>query len=91
MMLALVVQPTLVAMGRQRQVTIGWLLGAVLYLGLLVAPAPPIPAALTAQLVAPAVVLGVLAVGVLRALREPGDGRLAPNRTSVPAADTEGS
>jgi O-antigen/teichoic acid export membrane protein len=91
MMLALVVQPTLVAMGRQRQVTIGWLLGAVLYVGLLVAPAPPIPAALTAQLVAPAVVLGVLAVGVLRALREPGDGRLAPNRTSVPAADTEGS
>ena len=91
MMLALVVQPTLVAMGRQRLVTTAWVLGAVVFLAVLVAPVAPIDAALAAQLVGPAVVLAVLAIGVLRALREPGDGRLTPNRTSVPAADSEGS
>jgi O-antigen/teichoic acid export membrane protein len=91
MMLALVVQPTLVAMGRQRLVTTAWALGAVVFLAVLVAPVAPIDAALAAQLVGPAVVLAVLAIGVLRALREPGDGRLTPNRTSVPAVDSEGS
>ena len=37
MMVALVIQPTLVAMGRQRQVTVAWALGAVVFLALLVA------------------------------------------------------
>jgi O-antigen/teichoic acid export membrane protein len=69
MMLALVVQPTLVAMGRQRQVTPAWVLGSVVFLALLVLPIEPITAALIAQLVGPAVVLAVLTVGVLRALR----------------------
>jgi O-antigen/teichoic acid export membrane protein len=91
MMLALVVQPTLVAMGRQRLVTVAWVLGALVFLAVLVAPVAPIDAALAAQLAGPAVVLVVLAMGVLRVLGEPGDGRLTPNRTSVPAADTEGS
>jgi O-antigen/teichoic acid export membrane protein len=91
MMLALVVQPTLVAMGRQRLVTVAWVLGALVFLAVLVAPVAPIDAALAAQLAGPAVVLVVLAVGVLRVLGEPGNGRLTPNRTSVPAADTEGS
>ena len=103
MMLALVVQPTLVAMGRQRLVTVAWVLGSVVFLGLLVLPIDPIAAALVAQLVGPAVVLVVLAVGVLRGLhvqprraghRDAGadraDDRLAPHREPAPAAETEG-
>ncbi|MHA6629045.1 lipopolysaccharide biosynthesis protein [Pseudonocardia sichuanensis] len=69
MMLALVVQPTLVALNRQRTVTTGWIVGAVVFLVVLVVGPEPIPAALLAQLVGPLVVLAVLLVGVLRALR----------------------
>jgi O-antigen/teichoic acid export membrane protein len=69
MMLALVVQPTLVALGRQRTVTTGWIAGAVVFLVVLVVGPEPIPAALLAQLAGPLVVLAVLLVGVLRALR----------------------
>jgi O-antigen/teichoic acid export membrane protein len=68
MMLALVVQPTLVALGRQRTVTIGWIAGSVVFLVLLLTGSEPIQAALLAQLVGPLVVLGVLLVGALRAL-----------------------
>jgi O-antigen/teichoic acid export membrane protein len=68
MMLALVVQPTLLALGRQRMVTTGWIAGAVVFLVVLVMGPEPIPAALLAQLVGPLVVLVVLLVGVLRAL-----------------------
>jgi O-antigen/teichoic acid export membrane protein len=71
MMLALVVQPTLVALARQRTVTIGWVLGAVVFLVVLVVGPEPIAAALLAQLVGPLVVLAVLLVGVLRALHAP--------------------
>jgi hypothetical protein len=70
-------------------------LGAVVFLGLLVAPVEPVAAALAAQLVGPAVVLAVLAGGVLRALpavnrtpADPPDDRLT---RQAPAADTEGS
>jgi O-antigen/teichoic acid export membrane protein len=69
MMTALVVQSTLIALGRQHVVTIGWIAGAVVYLALLVLLPEPVTAALWAQLVGPAVVLVVLAVGVLRAMR----------------------
>jgi O-antigen/teichoic acid export membrane protein len=68
MMLALVVQPTLVALARQRTVTIGWLAGSVVFLVVLVAGPEPIAAALLAQLVGPLTVLVVLLVGVMRAL-----------------------
>jgi O-antigen/teichoic acid export membrane protein len=68
MMLALVVQPTLLALGRQPTVTTGWISGAVVFLVVLVMGPEPIPAALLAQLVGPLVVLVVLLVGVLRAL-----------------------
>ncbi len=71
MMLALVVQPTLVALARQRTVTIGWIAGSVVFLVVLVMGPEPIAAALLAQLVGPLVVLVVLLVGVLRALRVP--------------------
>jgi O-antigen/teichoic acid export membrane protein len=93
MMVALVIQPTLVAMGRQRQVTVAWALGAVVFLAVLVAPVHPVVAALVAQLVGPGVVLVVLGFGVVRALR-------AANRTTgldtvgdrltTQAVDTEG-
>jgi O-antigen/teichoic acid export membrane protein len=93
MMVALVIQPTLVAMGRQRQVTVAWALGAVVFLAVLVAPVHPVAAALVAQLVGPGVVLVVLGFGVVRALR-------AANRTmgldtvgdrlTTQAVDTEG-
>jgi O-antigen/teichoic acid export membrane protein len=71
MMLALVVQPTLVALARQRTVTIGWIAGSVVFLVVLVVGSEPIAAALVAQLAGPLVVLAVLLVGVLRALRVP--------------------
>jgi O-antigen/teichoic acid export membrane protein len=71
MMLALVVQPTLIALARQRTVTIGWIVGSVVFLVVLVVGPEPIAAALLAQLVGPLVVLAVLLVGVLRALRVP--------------------
>lgn len=71
MMLALVVQPTLVALGRQRTVTVGWVVGSVVFLALLLLGPEPIAAALLAQLVGPLVVLVVLVAGVLRALHVP--------------------
>jgi len=71
MMLALVVQPTLIALARQRTVTIGWIAGSVVFLVVLVVGPEPITAALVAQLAGPLVVLAVLLVGVLRALRVP--------------------
>ncbi|GAA0936739.1 hypothetical protein [Pseudonocardia zijingensis] len=74
MMLALVVQPTLVALSRQRTVTIGWIAGSIVFLVVLVMGPEPIAAALTAQLVGPLVVLAVLLVGVLRALHAPSAG-----------------
>jgi O-antigen/teichoic acid export membrane protein len=71
MMLALVVQPTLVALGRQRTVTVGWIAGSVVFLALLVTGPEPIAAALVAQLVGPLVVVAVLLAGAWRALRAP--------------------
>lgn len=70
MMTALVVQPTLIALRRQRVVTGAWIAGSVVFLALLVLPIDPVTAALLAQLAGPSVVLVVLATGVIRALRE---------------------
>jgi len=66
---ALVLQPTLVALGRQRVVTAGWVAGTVVFLALVAMPVEPVAAALTAQLAGPAAVLVVLGAGVVRALR----------------------
>ncbi|MHA6619260.1 lipopolysaccharide biosynthesis protein [Pseudonocardia sp. DLS-67] len=74
MMLALVVQPTLIALARQRTVTIGWIAGSVVFLVVLVVGPEPIAAALMAQLVGPLVVFAVLLVGVFRALHAPSTG-----------------
>ncbi|HWH27872.1 MAG TPA: hypothetical protein VNU26_02735, partial [Mycobacteriales bacterium] len=69
MMVALVLQPTLVALGRQRVVSAGWAAGTVMFLALVAVPVEPVAAALAAQLAGPAVVLAVLGAGVVRALR----------------------
>ncbi len=82
MMTALVMQPTLIALGKQRTVTLGWIAGTVVYLVVLVVPPEPVAAALAAQLVGPAVVLAVLGVGVARALRERSPGVAAASAPS---------
>ena len=68
MMLALVLQPTLVALGRQSAVTRGWVLGTGVFLGLLALPVDPQSAALLAQFVGPFVVVVILGLNVWRSL-----------------------
>jgi O-antigen/teichoic acid export membrane protein len=69
MLVAMVMQPTLIALGRQQVVTVAWVAGTAVFLGLLVLPLAPITAALVAQLAGPAVVVAVLSAGAVRALR----------------------
>ncbi|MGE3285734.1 MAG: lipopolysaccharide biosynthesis protein [Pseudonocardia sp.] len=69
---ALVLQTTLVALGRHRLVTAAWAVGALVHLVLLAAPVAPVGAAITAQLAGPGTVLVVLGAGVARALRSGG-------------------
>lgn len=69
MLVAMVMQPTLIALGRQQVVTGAWVVGTVVFLGLLVLPLDPVTAALVAQLAGPAVVVAVLSGGAVRALR----------------------
>jgi O-antigen/teichoic acid export membrane protein len=58
-MVALVLQPALIALQHQRTVTYAWIGGTVVYVALLFAPIEPIAAALAAQLAGPAAVLAV--------------------------------
>ncbi|MGH4016581.1 MAG: hypothetical protein ACRDSL_22145 [Pseudonocardiaceae bacterium] len=62
MMLVQVLQPALVALGAHRSATTAWVLGTVVFGGLLFAPANPLEAAVVAQLAGPAVVLTVMAL-----------------------------
>jgi O-antigen/teichoic acid export membrane protein len=68
-MVALVLQPALVAMQHQRIVTVAWATGSVVYVAVLFAPVEPIVAALAAQLAGPAVVLAVAGGYLFRILR----------------------
>ncbi len=68
MMLALVLQPALVALGCQSTVTTGWALGIVVFVALLASPLPPVTGALVAQLAGPLVVTGYLGFSVRRAI-----------------------
>lgn len=68
MMLALVLQPALVALHRQVSVTIGWALGGAAFLAVAALPLPAIAGALTAQMLGPLVVVVVLGLDVLRTL-----------------------
>ena len=68
MMAAQVLQPALVALGRNRAVTTAWVLSSAVFLGLLFAPIHPLPAAVAAQLVAPLLVTGLMGAALLRSL-----------------------
>lgn len=68
MMTALVLQPALLALGRQRAITLSWALGAFVFLGLLLLPIEPIAASTIAQLVGPFIVTALLAFNLRRAL-----------------------
>ncbi|MFR9803239.1 lipopolysaccharide biosynthesis protein [Pseudonocardia sp. RS010] len=73
-MLALVLQPALVALRQQGTVTLAWVVGSVLCVGLLFAPLDPMAAALVGQLVGPGAVLAINAFR-LRSIFRAGDGR----------------
>lgn len=79
MMAAQILQAVLVALRSSRTATVAWAIGTGLYVPLLFLPLPPVVAATIAQVVAPAVVVGLMIVGARSGLR-----RLTPQ--VVPAA-----
>lgn len=74
MMAAQILQPALIALGRNRATTTAWVLSAALFLGLLFAPVDPLLAAVAAQLVAPLLVTGLMTVSLRSGLRRLGSG-----------------
>jgi O-antigen/teichoic acid export membrane protein len=72
LMVCQMVQPALVAAGRQRRVATAWVAGAVVFTGLLFAPVPPIQAALIAQLAGPAVTVLLAGTALLAEARVAG-------------------
>ena len=88
---ALVVQPTLVALGRQRLVTAAWVLGAVVFLACWWRRWRRSPPRWPPSWSGPAVVLAVLGDRCAPGTAGTGDGRLTADRASGPAADAEGS
>jgi len=82
-----VVQPVLVALGQQRRVTVAWVIGSVVYVGLLLLPVQPVTAALIAQLTGPAVVLVLLSAEAVRVLSRTGS-RLTADHGSTAEAGT---
>jgi O-antigen/teichoic acid export membrane protein len=74
MMAAQVLQPALVALGRHRVATAGWIAGTAVFAALLFLPIDPVAGAVAAQLAGPLVVVVVMATAVataLRGLRQP--------------------
>ncbi|APU12231.1 hypothetical protein UA75_00660 [Actinoalloteichus sp. GBA129-24] len=69
LMLAQILQPALVAMGMHQTVSLAWVLGTLLLIGLLALPGDPITAAVIAQLAGPLVVVLLTGVGLARRLR----------------------
>ncbi|HEX5402723.1 MAG TPA: hypothetical protein VFX16_10545 [Pseudonocardiaceae bacterium] len=69
LMVAQVLQPALVALGRHRAVTLSWLAGSVVLTGLLFLPGNPVHAAAAAQLAGSAVVVVGMALAVAGELR----------------------
>lgn len=66
-MLALVLQPALVALRRQHAVTLGWLVGGTAFVAILAGPLRAVPSAVAAQLAGPAIAAAVLGVLLARA------------------------
>jgi len=69
MMVAAILQPALVALGRNRAAMLAWAVSSVLFVGLLFAPVAPLTAAVTAQLVAPMLVCLLMVVALRQELR----------------------
>lgn len=96
MMLAQVLQPALVALGRHHSATTAWLLGTAVFGALLFAPADPLTAAVAAQLAGPTVVLAVMALALRRPLtgragQPPGRGCATSPTASATATGAGGS
>jgi O-antigen/teichoic acid export membrane protein len=70
MMAAQILQPALVALGRNRAATVSWIVASAVFIGLLFAPIAPLAAAVTAQVVAPILVTALMALSLRGALRE---------------------
>ena len=69
LMVAQVLQPGLVALGRHKIVTLAWAAGATALVALLALPGDPLRAGVTAQLAASALVVVVMLTSLYRALR----------------------
>ncbi|MHC8503381.1 polysaccharide biosynthesis protein [Pseudonocardia artemisiae] len=69
MMAAQVLQSALVALRVHRMTTVAWIIGTLIFVTLLFMPIDPVVAAVVAQLVAPFVVVSIMAVAMHRALR----------------------
>jgi O-antigen/teichoic acid export membrane protein len=69
LMVAQVLQPALVALGRHRSVTTSWLVGSVVLTGLLFLPGNPVHAAVIAQLAGSAIVVAGMARAVVGELQ----------------------
>ena len=68
LMVAQVLQPGLIALGRHKLVTVAWLTGTVVLVALLALPGDPIRAGVAAQLAGSALVVSVMLTALYRAL-----------------------
>jgi O-antigen/teichoic acid export membrane protein len=84
MMAAQILQPALVALGRNRAAMLSWVVSSALFVGLLFAPVAPLGAAVTAQLVAPALVCLLMGLTLRRELRGRAAGTTAPDASAAP-------
>ncbi|WP_086780394.1 lipopolysaccharide biosynthesis protein [Crossiella equi] len=69
LMIAQVLQPALVALGRHHTVTVAWVIGTAVLVAMLALPGDPIAVAVAAQLVGPFLVAVVAFAGLWRGLR----------------------
>jgi O-antigen/teichoic acid export membrane protein len=84
MMAAQILQPALVALGRNRAAMLAWVVSSALFVGLLFAPVAPLGAAVTAQLVAPALVCLLMGLTLRRELRGRAAGAGTPDGSAQP-------
>ncbi len=66
MIVAQVLQPALVALGRHRETTVAWVLGAAVFLGPLLVPGDAVQLAATAQVAGPVLVVAVMGTALRR-------------------------
>jgi O-antigen/teichoic acid export membrane protein len=82
LMIAQVLQPALVALGRHRAVTMAWLSGSVVLIALLFLPGDPVMAAVLAQLLGSALVVAGMGRAVWTELRTRSAGSDEPVRSA---------